>query len=469
MNREIMKTTPQGESSTVSNKIVFLFPWREVSGGPIYFMNLAENLAQSRKFKIYYIDYANGVARKMGKKDSNIQWIEYEEPFALPLCDPVTLITPIYCAQHIPRLHPESKILFINWHNYCISALCDSWRFSEQELQEFLSMVHRTNAVAFLDRAHWLAQNSFIKPDNLYRFPEKYIPAVMMRPLSAAQLRQRNSNAISVAVLGRICTDKVFAVVNLIKQLDLVRTSLEKNIYVIGTGNQTEYLLNQCSNLNVKLHMTGTMQGERLENFLREKIDILFGMGLSILEGAALAIPSVVIPHNIHPFNLDKFAFLQDSSGYALGWYDTQSESLGIKMYPLQKVVDMVYGEKDQKAALGMAAYEYVKETHMSNCDAAISAIQNTSLRFSEFQRFLKGKGMLRIARIPIGKISSSFSEDCKMLDVFGIKNFFSCRINGNKREFYLMNKRQKYICAEKVDGKYRLFIFGKKMPFIKL
>lgn len=460
---------PETKKDAVPRKIVFLFPWREVSGGPVYFANLAEALAKRHEYEVYYIDYADGVARASSRKDIGIRWITYEEPFSMPIHDPVLLIVPIYCAPHIPTLHPDSKILFINWHNYCIPALGDCWRLNDRELQQFLSMVYRTNSVAFLDRAHWLAQNSFVRPEGAYRFRQEYIPAVFAGAAREEGVRPRCDGAVSVAVLGRICEDKVFAIINLAEQLDLVKTPLEKHLYVIGSGSEAQRLIDRCGSLQVKLHMVGTLRGECLKQFLQEKADILFGMGLSILEGAALAIPSVIIPHNICPFQLNQFAFLQDSDGYALGWYDTQSDDMRIRMHSLQEIVDSVYGEDDQKKALGTAAYAHLKAEHMDNCDAAIAAMRDTTLCYSEFLRFSRSVGLLRIAGIPIGRITSSFTGDTKSLSILGIQNLFTCRISGTQREFYVMGRRQSCLKAEKINGKYRLTICGKTVPFIKL
>ena len=455
--------------NAAKEKIVFLFPWLEISGGPVYFLNLAESLSLYGEYEVYYIDYANGVAKSMAGGNSAVKWITYEEPFKMPIKDPITLITPIYCAPHIPKLHRDSKILFINWHNYCVPALCNYWRIGKRELQQFLLMIQETNSVAFLDKAHWLSQNSFVCPKNSYQFEEEYIPAVFTKVMKPAQIYQHRHKAISIAVLGRISKDKSYSIVNLAEQLDKIESSLDKNLYIIGEGSDEEYLLHQCDNYNVKIHMEGTLRGADLERFLQEKVDILFGMGLSILEGAALSIPSVIIPHNIYPFRMDGFTFLQDSKGYALGWYDTQCGDMGVTVHSLQEVIDLVYGEHDHSKELGYAAYRYLEKNHVSNWLSASAAIRNTRLRYKEFQRFAYGKGLIRIAGIPVGKLSSSFTEDVWSVEVLGIKRLFSCRIIGNTREFYLMNRRLRCIHAEKIDGQYRLFVFGKKIPLIKI
>lgn len=74
-------------------RVVFYFPWKEVSGGPYYLADLANHLANDPQYDVWYTDYENTFADDVVDY-SKINKIVYEEPFLLPLKDPVVLIVP---------------------------------------------------------------------------------------------------------------------------------------------------------------------------------------------------------------------------------------------------------------------------------------------------------------------------------------------------------------------------------------
>lgn len=450
----------------MKKKVVFFFPWKEVSGGPTYMASLAVKLSEDLQYDVYYVDYKESlVADKLSA--SNVKKFFYSEPFNLKIDEPVTLILPIYSAAHIPELNSKSKILFVNWHNYCIQALLDSWRLSDNDLQEFLYKVYKTNSVIFIDKTHWIAQNEWVSPLGRYNFNENYVPVVTTKRQIKAKKNIINKKAINIGVLGRLCKDKIYSVINLLEHFDKYDIGLEKHLYVIGEGEEAK-LLEELDIKSVNIHMMGTIIGNKLSEFLADNVDILFGMGLSILEGAAIMLPSVVIPHNIHYFEIDKYALLSECSGYALGWYDTQIEHLNIKMHTLNDILDMVYIE-GKKIELGQLSYDYMISNHINNDILFQKYLNKTSLSYEEFKKFSIKQGKIKIFGIPVANIRSSFDEKDKYVDLLGIKNFLTAKCKNETKEFYLLGKRQSIITSKKEDKYYRLYLFGIKIPFLKL
>ena len=110
-----------------SKKVIFYFPWKEVSGGPFYLSRLARALAEDKDYEVFYCDYENGLTDKY-LEGSNVKKISlFEGDFRIHIKEPVTLLTPVYWAHWVPTLHPESKILFFNWHTCCLPVLRESW------------------------------------------------------------------------------------------------------------------------------------------------------------------------------------------------------------------------------------------------------------------------------------------------------------------------------------------------------
>ncbi len=445
--------------------VVFFFPWKEISGGPVYLSGLANTLAQQPEYAVGYVDYPQGITDTMLCKE--VERISYFEPFSFPCSDPLTLVIPIYCASHIPPLHPDSKLLFVNWHNYSIQALLDSWRLTRENLREFLLLVRKTDSVFFLDKTHWLAQNEWIQSENC-TFRERYVPTTVVPKAVRSTGKMVCDKELHIAVLGRLCKDKIFSLLNLIHQLDTLETDYRIHLHVIGEGSEAYRLQRVELRENLYLHREGTITGTKLSEFLAERTDILFAMGLSVLEGAAIALPSVVMPHNVKKFNLDAYAFLQDCQGYALGWYDTQLKELKIPTYPLEEILHTLYapGGKQQ---IGMNAFEYAKKNHFDNRALMMEALFATTLSAKDFSSFQKRQGKIYFCKIPIARLESSFDEGEKRVSFLGIQNFCESKKTPEGRYFCLLGKRQKIFQAKKENGYFRLYIGSKRIPFIKL
>lgn len=448
-------------------KVIFFFPWREISGGPVYLSGLANALSRVPKYEVWYVDYTDGCS--VGQLDrERVGFIPYSEPFFTPLdAEPLILVIPIYCASHIPPLHPDSRILFVNWHNYCVQALLDSWRLSQKDLQRFLDLVGRKSAECFVDRSHWLAQNQWCEP-GCHPAAERYIPLVIRPRQYCEQTELIRRGEVHIAVLGRLCRDKIFSVLNLLEQLNQMETDRVRHLYVIGDGSE-ELLLRQAKTADrVHLHMMGTIVGDRLQNFLSTHTDVLFGMGLSVLEGAAIGLPAVVMPHNVVPFHLDAYALLQDCRGYATGWYDTQVTEMGISTHTAAEILEMVCAPMG-KALLGRAALRYVEENHIDNLKAMERALQGTKLTASDFEMFRKDQGKIHLLGVPIAKLTTSFDESEKTVSFLGKRAFFQSVNTAEGKQFLLLGKKQNLLRARKEGRVFRMYLGNMRIPFLKL
>lgn len=362
-------------------KVVFYFPWLEVSGGPIYLTGLADKLAEDPNFDVYYTDYSPGLSDNLLKNSKVTKITVSTENFSIGIEEPVVLITPIYWACWVPKLHPDSKILFFNWHICSIPVLIDNWKISPLALRSFLEIVQKTDSVFFCDYSHWMAQNT-----KKIIFNKRYVPISLPSAHSPASSNLVEGDKINVGVLGRLSLDKVFSVLNLLDNLSKLELKKSVVLHVIGDGPEKSRI-NPREYQGINIKFVGTVTGDHLTEYLREKIDILFGMGTSILEGAALRIPSVVIPHNVKPMECDRFVYLQDSKDYCLGWYDDQIEKIGLKERKLKEIIDEVY-ENGRKEALGQDAYNYYLSHH--TIESAIKPfkeiIESSSLTYSTLQ-----------------------------------------------------------------------------------
>jgi hypothetical protein len=366
-------------------KVVFYFPWREVSGGPYFLTRLADQLSLDSRFEVYYTDYEFGLSDDLLKSDAVQKIVVSEKDFGIKTHDPVTLVVPIYWACWLPQMHPDSKILFFNWHNCCIPVLKSTWGITENYLSSFLKLVRDTSSVFFCDYSHWLAQNT-----RSIIFERKYVPITLPAKRRFANPCLVHEGEINIGILGRLCADKIHSVINVLQNLNAVDTPLKKRVHIIGDGPEKP-LIDIKKYPETEIIFEGTVTGETLDELLCERLDLLFGMGTSVLEGAAAKLPSVVIPHNMQPMACDANVYLQDSKGYCLGWYDTQIDEIGLATKTLQMVINDVYVE-GKKHALGEAAYEYYTKHHTieSAGEKFKHALETTALNYEAFLHITK-------------------------------------------------------------------------------
>lgn len=220
----------------------------------------------------------------------------------------------------------------------------------------------------FCDESHRLGQNT-----NNIIFAKDIVPISLPKRNSRALTSLVSYNDYNVAVLGRLCTDKIYSIINLLDNIEKLAFEGKVNVHIIGDGPDKS-IINQNEYKKSNIIFVGTLSSDELEIYLAKYVDILFAMGTSVLEGASISLPSVIIPHNMHPISCDSYVYLQDSKGYCLGWYDDQFDELNLKPVSLQSIFDDVYKNRN-KAILGQKAYLYFEKNH---------SIENTIKPFKE-------------------------------------------------------------------------------------
>ncbi len=437
--------------------IVFYFPWKELSGGPFYLAELAKGMSMIEGYQVYYVDYLDGIAFQ-SLNETKVHMIIYGEHEDFLRLNECILVTPIYCAPHIPQMNVKSKILFLNWHNYCIKSLINTWKMNESGIQAFLEMVYRTDAVFFLDAAHRDAQNKFIKAEKGYIFPEKYVPITIKieKRVSPKIDYLCDMRYLSIAILGRLTVDKTYSIINVLKCIKSTVVDIPLKIYIIGNGEGGEKIKSFCNNKNVTIEMKGVISGKALQAFLIDNVDVLFGMGSSVLQGAGLGLPSVIIPHNFEDFICNKFTYLHETTGYALGWYDTQIEDINVKWHRIEDIVLDLYCNH-QKSVIGSKDYMYVLLNHTSNVREFVNALNETRLTYNDFNEISKSQGKFKICGLTVATIRSTFDERERFISLFGIRGGIEYYATDSGGAFYFFKRRIEWLKIAKSDGKKRL------------
>ncbi len=368
----------------MKQKLVFFFPWHEVSGGPYYLTRLANSIVKTGKYDVYYTDYRYGLSDSL-IADPNIKVLEYHDEgkkFSIFPEEPVILVMPIYWAFMVPHMHPNSKIVFFNWHNECIPCLKRDWYLSNRGVAAFLSLVKQTSSVFFCDKAHWMAQSA-----EGVAFKETYVPIVIPERKTRAVKKLAVEKERKIAIMGRLCIDKVYSVLDVIDNIVALRDQKATTIYLIGDGDQNYRILERTYPSHIKVEGCGTMRMEKIIPMLAKKVDILFAMGTSVLDGASIGLPAVVIPNSMQEFHCNRYPYLYETCGYALGWYPNQIDDMGIETHTIEEIFDDIY-IRGKKAEIGERCLNYYRANHTQNVALFQEAIQSSTLTYDRFREF---------------------------------------------------------------------------------
>ncbi len=422
----------------VKKKLVFFFPWRQVSGGPYYLARLANGIADKGIYDVYYTDYERGLCTSI-LTNPDIKVLIYRNEgskFEIFVNEPVIIVMPVYWAHIVPVAHADSKIVFFNWHNECIPVLDREWITTPLFMEKFIKLLADTDAEFFLDKAHWMAQQKYGPICK-----EQYVPVAIPKRTIKAKMELVNKER-NIAILGRLVQDKIYAVLDLIDSIVELRDGIKTNIYIIGEGDYEHLVFNQTFPDNINIIRCGTMKINDIIKMISHRIDILFGMGTSVLDGASIGIPSVILPNAMEMFRCNKYPFLYETTGYALGWYPDQIHDLKIKTHSIKEIFDCIYKE-DKKREVGELCYKYYLKNHTENIELFDEAIQSSKLTIKEYRNFVKKNRTFKLVvhrLMPrlMTRLRTIHGKSYRQLKIFGFPVYTLAKTTDNHINLYV-------------------------------
>ena len=159
-------------------------------------------------------------------------------------------------------------------------------------------------------------------------------------------LVHKKGNSLRFGWVGRVDHDfKVGPLIELLQglnQLHLSDVIFIDRFYILGDGNAIKLIKNEIKTLSFRIELLGSIPYEVLSDEIDDKIDILFAMGTSVLEGAKLKLPSIIVnPFSLGSSEQSGYRWIYDSIGYSLGEFSLDD------VYPIQKKVrlDIIINE----------------------------------------------------------------------------------------------------------------------------
>ncbi len=402
-------------------KICFYFPYDEVSGVPVLFFRMANELAVLNKLiQIYVIDYADGVMARNLINSSSISLLPFKDGVSIsPPEDAVLVMQSILPYSMRPELKilPNTKLIFWNLHPDCLvpSLIPLPYLRSLQNKNfEFYSLLAQTlyrslirnlrefTEQAIAKKALWFMDQSNLDKTLKYLFTN--ISDVDFVPVPALGSKLIKANAfpgkevLNFTWVGRLCDFKAYSLIYTIKKLSSLAFAQKKPIHftIIGEGPFKREISDLLVNHEwFSLEMLGSLKPETLDNYLLENTDVLTGMGTSALEGAKLGIPTILLDISYYPVKGDyKFRWLHETENFDLA-HDLTQFDLKEGNLSLKYMLDDLHNNYQ---ALSKKALEYFLKNHEMKIvlDKFILKVKETEMKFSDINPALLNKSIVR-------------------------------------------------------------------------
>lgn len=385
-------------------KIAFYYPSKVIGGAELLFARLAVFLTKQINIEVYYIDYIDGFIRN-NNAYKHLNFINFEDEIKTSLNDIDVLITPlsnIYrIEEYINFKNDETKLFFWSLHTFnVIHVMPDGNKLQNIPiflLKNILTLFCKKNYKIYQtllkeandsDAVYFLDNNTGNIHQNIFNFipSENILPIAIPEQSDFAKNELISQNEINVCILGRLSAERIFPTQNILENLNKISTNKKIKAHIIGKGDCEKQLYPKEIYKNIEIIMVGTLTPDQLTNYLKKNIDILFSAGTSLLEGASLKIPSVIIPFSYTKFNTDLFYYLFESSGFSIGESATQHRKRATRSFG--SIIQDIYIKK-RKKEIGQKCYEYYLNHHSiaNTAKNLLNAINKCSLNYKIYKK----------------------------------------------------------------------------------
>ena len=350
INQLVNKIKSQGYK-----KICFWMPSVAVNGGVHYMCKLAKYFDENTSLEVYYMDYKDGYARAI-LNETNVKFLDYiEEEVKFSIKEPCIIFVNSTRVIQLKNMNPKNKVLFWHWE----TARC-AWDklLLRNETSKLLKLIKNQKAMIFHD---WSSRNILNRQFNTGFKNKSYLSMVIdKKDIIADPSSFINEDEINIAWIGRISTDKVYALYNIIDNLANYKTKKIKVLHIIGDGLRYEDLKKYVKKYSKQIvfKLVGIIPNEQLGDYLINNADIVFAMGLSAIESASIRIPTAVVLLDTKPFKTEDFFWLFDTREYCVGITPEQKTDYNVKYTKFKTMIDEVF-ECGHKKQIANKTYDY--------------------------------------------------------------------------------------------------------------
>lgn len=284
-------------------RIIFLYPSKNIGGAQLLFARLAKYIATETNIKVQVVDYEDGFIKNYLKDVCQVEIIEYRPSLELPN-DSVTVTPLSYLADLrfiLSKSSLKNRFLFWSIHPDNIKHVIHSnyrsiIRFGNKKLKAHLLQMASNKNIVFMDGA---TKYSFQNEVNGKIKDPEFLPIPIEFDNKMTRLRRRDDGAIAVGWLGRFSYDKVNSIKKIIRDIAESKHKRKIILHLIGGGAELKNINDYLKRWDIECYLPGLIQGDKLDSYLMEKVDIGIVMGTSCLEMSKLKIPTAIVDYSL--------------------------------------------------------------------------------------------------------------------------------------------------------------------------
>lgn len=351
-------------------RIVFYYPSKSIGGAQLLFIRLADYLANFHNFEIYYVDYDDGFSRDF-LKTSPVKYIYFIKGKKIKLPDYSIVIIPsnfIFFVDQNFELTDNTMFFFWTIHPENIRSFLIDFRnktlLSKKNRHKIGGLLVKLYNLGLL---HYMDYVNYIFNAKFFEFEITDINYLQI-PIGAGILSEYKKEPhhfkknIRLAWLGRLDKDKINSVKLILNEIDSCNNKSNIAFYIIGVGTEFESLKSLINQYSFKIELLGRLQGDELDDYISNNVDIGVAMGTSAFEIAKRAVPVIMIDvyDKVYPADYMKYDLLHQIKNYSLGssYPFMHNEKRSQSFKEVIRVILENYEYHSRKS------WEYVKENH---------------------------------------------------------------------------------------------------------
>ena len=397
--------------------IAFFFPYYDLSGVPVLFLNIAKYLGdEDPEINVKIIDYENGYMSSSLEGNDKIEKIIFETSKPLFIDVDIVIMQSILPFAMRPEIQfsTNTRLMFWNLHpdnltpnlypfvivrkyypNIYRNILSIFWKKKFKLVRNFVKNAIQLNSLSFMDSANLNNTNFFLSTEinNV-----SFLPIACSNGVKREDVINKDFVELNFSWVGRICDFKIHILNYLILRLSEVAKNLQLkiNLHIIGDGPEMRNL-NTKSHLHTHFRITfvGRLIKEKMDSYLYSEIDINASMGTSVLESAKFGIPSIVLDFDYKVINKKyKFRWLHETVNYDLG-HLINNENLVNENHEL---IDMTNEFINNSNIISEKSFNYYVSNHSleSVSENLKKQIEKSKLTITDINPDLLKKSLLR-------------------------------------------------------------------------
>lgn len=401
------------------------------------FLRLGSYIADTYpEYEVYYVNYPNKELESL-YSSSKLKIIDIRSYDPTMFNDACFVVPYNYVMELLIRFGnvKRSNVIFFYYHQEIMEWLNNQMRSPIINTHEFLELIYKKNAYAFMDGSCY---NSIVDRIGDIPFSRQYLPVPIPKPKPTIAPKQIENGKINIGWLGRLDRDKIFSVINTADNLVAMESIYEIDFHIIGDGNSKCLIEPNDYSPQIRFIFTSNLYGEERDRYIRENIDIMVAMGMSATDSAQLKIPVILPIVSPHRYYDNKYIYLYDTKEYAIGWDPDEIGSSGCIIHPLEDIVSDIYVKK-LKEEIGNRCFDTSKELFSveNSGKHLMDILQKTELTIEECGQCAPLKKMMkRYRRYSKFANNPDYGNFIEIERLFRIDSVFARGVRASVRDF---------------------------------